>query len=58
MILRNRVREMAVGEVVHVLADDPSTARDFANFCRFLEHAMLAQRRVGANYEYWIRKGG
>ena len=31
MIVRNKVREMATGEVLHVIATDPSTGRDFHN---------------------------
>ncbi|MGA1371162.1 MAG: sulfurtransferase TusA [Pseudomonadales bacterium] len=58
MLVRNRVRAMAAGEVLHVIATDPSTARDFRDFCRFLGHALLAERGEGASFEYWIRKGG
>ena len=58
MLVRNRVRGMAAGEVLHVLATDPSTGRDFRDFCRFLGHALLAERGDGSRFEYWIRKGG
>lgn len=57
MIVRNKVRNMASGEVLHVLATDPSTGRDFSNFCRFMGHELLAERRQGETLEYWIRKG-
>lgn len=57
MIVRNRVREMARGEVLHVMATDPSTSRDFHNFCRFMGHDLLAEERQGDRFEYWIRKG-
>lgn len=57
MLVRNRVREMGSGEVLHVTATDPSTGRDFTNFCRFLGHALLEQSQCGAVYHYWIRKG-
>ena len=55
--MRNRVREMASGAVLHVLATDPSTGRDFQNFCRFMGHELLAEERDGDRFEYWIRKG-
>jgi tRNA 2-thiouridine synthesizing protein A len=58
MIVRNKVREMGSGEVLHVLATDPSTARDFANFCRFMGHELVDQTAGGDVLEYWIRKGG
>jgi tRNA 2-thiouridine synthesizing protein A len=56
MLVRNRVREMRSGEVLHVVATDPSTGRDFNNFCRFMGHHLLAEERHAARFEYWIRK--
>ena len=57
MLVRNRVREMASGEILHVQATDPSTGRDFTNFCRFLGHELLNEAHDGDVFEYWIRKG-
>lgn len=57
MLVRNRVREMDAGQVLHVLADDPTTKRDFSNFCHFMGHELLAQRERGGRLEYWLRKG-
>ena len=57
MLVRNRVRSMTSGQVLHVQATDPSTGRDFANFCRFMGHTLLDQTREGELLHYWIRKG-
>ena len=57
MIVRNKVREMASGETVSVVATDPSTVRDFTNFCRFMHHELAASSRDGALYRFVIRKG-
>jgi tRNA 2-thiouridine synthesizing protein A len=57
MIVRNKVRGMTEGQVLHVLATDPSTGRDFHNFCRFMGHEMVAEKQSGECLEYWIRKG-
>ncbi len=57
MIVRNKVREMAVGETVGVVATDPSTVRDFANLCRFRGHELAASCRDGDLYRFVIRKG-
>lgn len=57
MIVRNKVREINSGEVVYVVATDPSTGRDFHNFCRFMGHELLAERSSEDRFEYWIRKG-
>jgi len=57
MLLHNRVRELAPGEVLQVLATDPSTQRDIPKFCTFLGHELLAQEVVSDQYSYLIRKG-
>lgn len=57
MLVRNRIREMAVRELLHVTATDPTTRRDFGNFCHFMGHEMVAESRSGDRFEYWIRKG-
>jgi tRNA 2-thiouridine synthesizing protein A len=57
MLVRNRVREMHSGEVLHISATDPSTGRDFNNFCRFLGHELLDSECCDNVYHYWIRKG-
>jgi tRNA 2-thiouridine synthesizing protein A len=56
MLLHNRVRDIAAGEVLQVLATDPSTARDIPRFCEFLGHELLAQEQVGEEYHYTLRK--
>ena len=58
MILRNKVRAMAVGETVGVVATDPSTVRDFTNFCRFMGHELAASAKDGDRYRFIIRKRG
>lgn len=58
MVLRNKMMDMSPGEVVKVVATDPSTSWDFANFCKFLKHEMLDQTEEDDVYTYWIRKGG
>lgn len=57
MIVRNRVREMRSGQVLHVVATDPSTGRDFSNFCRFMGHELVSSLERDDRLEYWIRKG-
>lgn len=58
MILRNKVRGMAVGETVCVVATDPSTVRDFTNFCRFMGHELAESAKQGDRYRFIIRKRG
>ncbi len=56
MILRNTVRGMAVGETVSVVATDPSTVRDFTNYCRFMGHELAESTTDGNRYRFVIRK--
>ena len=56
MLLRNRVREMQNGEVIHILATDPSTQRDFENFCRFMGHELLCAQTDTELLQFWIKK--
>ena len=58
MVLRNKVRGMAAGETVSVVATDPSTVRDFTNFCRFMGHEMAESSSDGNRYRFIIRKRG
>ena len=56
MMLHNAVRDMQAGEVVEVIATDPSTERDVPRFCTFLKHQLLHQEMVDKAYHYYIRK--
>ncbi len=58
MLLHRQIREMAVGEVLLVLATDPSTQRDIPKFCVFLGHELLlSETREDTVFCYRIRKG-
>jgi tRNA 2-thiouridine synthesizing protein A len=56
MLLHKKIREMAAGECVLVLATDPSTLRDIPKFCVFLGHEMLSSGEDASVYRYCIRK--
>lgn len=56
MLLHSKVRDMAPGQVLEVLATDPSTERDIARFCQFLGHQLLAFDRQGEQLRFLIRK--
>jgi len=57
MLVRNAMRDMSSGKVLHVIATDPSTDRDFTNYCRFMGHQLLNHEVRGAVHHYWLRKG-
>ncbi|WP_067522267.1 sulfurtransferase TusA [Endozoicomonas ascidiicola] len=56
MMLHNKIRDMKSGEVVRVIATDPSTQRDIPKFCNFLDHPLLDQNEQDNQYVFWIRK--
>ena len=56
MLLHNRIRDMAAGETLQVVATDPSTERDIPRFCTFLGHELLQQERVDSEFHYLLRK--
>ena len=57
IIVRNKVREMDSGEELFVQATDPSTHRDFTNFCRFMGHELVNATESDGVLEFVIRKG-
>lgn len=56
MMLHNQIRDMQIGEVVEVLATDPSTKRDFLKFCTFLDQELLASDEQDGVLRFLIRK--
>ncbi len=57
MMLHSAVRDVATGQVIKVLATDPSTARDIPKFCQFLDHELVVHREEDGLYIYFIRRG-
>lgn len=56
MMLHNKVRALGAGELLKVIATDPSTQRDIPKFCVFLGHELVEQQAEAGTYLYWIRK--
>ena len=56
MLVRNRLRKMKSGEVLHVTATDPSTLRDFTSLCRFMGHRLLAHTSDAGLWQFWIQR--
>jgi tRNA 2-thiouridine synthesizing protein A len=57
MVVRNKMMDMSPGEVIKIIATDPSTSWDFPKFCKFLNHEMIHTEQDEEEYRYWIRKG-
>lgn len=56
MLLHKKIREVQAGQRIRVLATDPSTERDIAKFCNFLDHQLLEAVTVGDEYHFLLEK--
>ncbi len=56
MMLHKVMREAAIGNLIEVIATDPSTLRDIPKFCLFLGHELVDQKQTEKNYFFYIRK--
>lgn len=56
MLLHNKIRDLADGRKLRIIATDPSTTRDIPKFCLYLGHELLEQQRRDGEYTYLIRK--
>jgi len=56
MMVRLTLRKMQQGEVLQVLADDPSTKRDIPKFCVFMEHELVSSETEQLPYQFLVRK--
>lgn len=56
MMVRKNIRELQIGDVLHVMADDPATIRDIPSFCRHMDHELIQSQTTDKPYQYWIKK--
>ena len=57
MLLHNRIADIAEGQVLKVIATDPSTTRDIPRFCQFLNHELLESAERDGEFVFFIRRG-
>ncbi|WP_444938689.1 sulfurtransferase TusA [Microbulbifer sp. JMSA002] len=56
MMLHSAVRNVADGEVLKMMATDPSTQRDVPKFCQFLGYELVQHAEENDEFVYWIKK--
>lgn len=56
MLLHKKIREIGTGEILILIATDPSTTRDVPKFCHFLGHELVSSSEEDKTYRYAIRK--
>lgn len=54
---RKRLKALAPGTVLEILADDPAAILDMQHFCAESGHEFLGQSDVDSYQKYLIRKG-
>lgn len=57
MMLHNRMNDVEPGQVLRVIATDPSTTRDIPRFCQFLNHELVGESHDDKQFVYYIRRG-
>lgn len=55
---RKRLKSLAPGEVLHMLADDPAAVIDVPHFCAEAGHDYIGQIAGDGHQIFRIRKGG
>lgn len=58
MLVRHRMRALPKGTVLEILATDPSTERDFSNYCRFVGHELLAVTEHDGELRFLLKHQG
>lgn len=56
MMLHNAIRGMQAGQVLSLIATDPSTQRDVPKFCIFLGHELISAYQKDEKFHYLIKK--
>lgn len=56
MLVRKTIRELAVGQVLYVIADDLATTRDIPSFCLHMDHELINSQIETKPFQYWIKK--
>ncbi|EEX11959.1 sulfurtransferase TusA [Citreicella sp. SE45] len=54
---RKRLSQLAAGEVLRILADDPAAVIDVPHFCNEAGHELLSMQDEGAVQIYLVRRG-
>lgn len=56
LAMRRALRQLEPGAVVHVVATDPASQRDFRSFAELSGTPMVREERRGAEFHYWLQR--
>lgn len=56
MMVHSNIRKIKGGEILQIIATDPSTVRDIPKFCLYLDHELLLEEERNGIFTYLIKK--
>ena len=54
---RKSIQTLSPGQVLHIIATDPGSVKDFEAFCKQTGNELLAATQASGEYRFDIRKG-
>ena len=57
MLLHKEIKHIKEGQILSIVATDPSTTLDVPKFCHFLGHQLIAADEIDGKFHYYIKKG-
>ncbi|WP_160152710.1 sulfurtransferase TusA family protein [Microbulbifer sp. ALW1] len=55
LAMRRGIKQLAVGQLLHLLATDPASQRDIRSFCRLSGVPLLRAEQRGSEFHYWLQ---
>ena len=56
IMLAERIREVAIGETIAVLADDPAAKSDLPAWCQLKSQEFVGLRELGSGWSFLVRR--
>ena len=57
MLLHQAIHESREGDIVELIATDPTAVRDVKKFCEFLNHALISYDLIDNLHVFKVKKG-
>tara|TARA_B100001029_G_scaffold44322_1_gene34826 strand:+ start:2318 stop:2539 length:222 start_codon:yes stop_codon:yes gene_type:complete len=57
MLLHQAIHESKEGDIVELIATDPTAVKDVKKFCEFLNHSLISYNLVDDMHVFEVKKG-
>ncbi len=57
MLLHQAIHESKKGDIVELIATDPTAVKDVKKFCEFLNHSLISYNLVDDMHVFEVKKG-